>query len=239
MTILEVAKGVALKVGLTVPTVLFGSTTRELVELQECLNETAQMIAYDCGHDWTKLKTLATLTGDGSALSFSYPDDYRRMLKKARLWPTATPFSPLVHYTDTDQWLGLQVQAFQAVVGAWTMIGDYIEIRIAGPTDPLALGDTVQFYYLTTKYAKAVDLNPQASFTSDTDTFRLNERLLKLAAIYRWKDAKGQDYGEALSDYETALAEQVGNDKGSNILVVGRQRSPVADIAWPGVLGSP
>jgi hypothetical protein len=239
MTILEVARGVALKVGLTVPTVLYAATTREMVELGECLNETAAMIAFDCGHDWTRLKTLATLTGDGAALQFSYPTDYRRMLKKATLWPSASPNTPLRHYTDTDEWLGLEVQDFQAVWGAWTLIGDYIEIRVASPTDPLALNDTVKFYYLTTKYAADNGGTPKTSFTADTDTFRLNERLLKLGAIYKWKDAKGQDYGEAQSDYETALAEQVGSDRGSKIIAVGEPRVPFgAEYAFPRALGS-
>jgi hypothetical protein len=238
MTILEVARGVALKVGLTVPTVLYASTTRELVELGECLNDTAQMVAFDCGHDWTTLKTLATLTGDDVTLAFAKPSDYRRMLKKSRMWPTASPYSPLVHYTDTDQWLGLQVQDFQPVVGAWTMIGDSIEVRISGSTSPLASGDTVQFYYISTKYAASGAGTLKTSFTADDDTFRLNERLLKLATIYKWKDAKGQDYSEPLADYEAALAEQIGNDKGSRIIAVGQQRVPGGvEFAFPGTLG--
>jgi hypothetical protein len=239
MTILEVARGVALKIGVTVPTVLYASTDRELVELGEVLNESAAMIAFDCGHDWTKLKPLGTLTGDSSALQFSYPTDYKRMLKKAKLWPSGTPYSPLVHYTDTDEWLGLQVQDFQAVVGAWTLIGDYIEVRISGPTDPLATGDTVKFYYISTKYAADTGGTPKTSFTSDTDVFRLDERILKLAAIYKWKEGKGQDYAEPLADYEAALAERIGADKGSNILTVGRQRASLgAEYAFPGVLGT-
>lgn len=239
MTVLEVARGVALKVGLAVPSVLYSSTAREMIELGECLNETAAMIAFDCGHDWTRLKTLATLTGDGSALSFSYPSDYRRMLKQAKLWPSAQPNTPLVHYTDTDEWLGMQVQDFQAVNGAWTLIGDYIEIRVASPTDPLGLADTVQFYYISTKYAADAGGTAKTSFTLDTDTFRLNERLLKLGAIYRWKDGKGQDYGEALSDYESALAEQIGNDRGSKIIAVGQPRVPFGtEYAFPRALGT-
>jgi len=238
MTILEVARGVALKIGVTVPSVLYSSTDRELVELGEVLNESAAMIAYDSGHDWTKLKTLGTLTGDGTALQFSYPTDYKRMLKKARLWPSATPYAPLVHYSDTDEWLGLQVQNFQAIVGAWTLIGDYIEVRISGPTDPLATGDTVKFYYLTSKYAANTGGTPQTSFTADTDVFRLDERVLKLAAIYKWKEGKGQDYAESMADYNAALAERIGADKGSNILVVGKQRSNSAEYAFPGVLGA-
>lgn len=234
MTALSIVQNVSLKIGVERPSALFAATTRTAYELQAMLNECAAMVAIDSGHDWTALKTLATLTGDGAALSFSFPTGYERMLKKARMWPSATPTSPLTHYADTDQWLGTQVQDFSPVVGAWTIIGDEILVRIGGATGPLGLGDSVQFYYVSNYYAKTAGGTAQAAFTADTDTFRLNSRVLERAIEYRWKQDKGQDYAEAMSDYQDALAQQIGKDKGSNILIVGRQTSPSGtEMAFP------
>lgn len=236
MTILEVAKGVALKCGFDVPTIVFAGTSRTLVELQECLNDTAQMIAFDT-HEWTKLKTLCTFTGDGVALGFDFPADYKRMLKKAKVWPSATPYSFLTHYPDSDTWLGTQVQDFQPVVGAWTLLGDGMQIRVGGATGPLALADTVKFYYISNLIVRDAGLVSKATFTADDDTFRLNERTLKHAAIYRWKFSHGQDYSQALTDYETSLAMDIGGDKGSNIIVVGTRRGRLdAGIAFPSAI---
>lgn len=234
MTALSIAQNVAMKIGVERPETLFSATTRTAREMQAMLNECAAMIAIDSGHDWTVLKTLATLIGDGVSLSFSFPAGYERMLKKARMWPTASPYSPLTHIADTDQWLGTQVQDFSPVVGAWTIIGDEILVRIGGATGPLALADSVQFYYVSNYYAKNAGGTAQAAFTADTDTFRLNERVLERAFEYRWKQDKGQDYAEAMSDYQDALAAQIGKDKGSNILIVGRQTMPLdAVLAFP------
>lgn len=231
MTILSVIKSVCSVIGIDIPSEVYTSTEPAMVEMQAMANEMAQRIAFD-GRDWTKLKALATLTGDGSALGFNLPADYQRMLKKARLWPSASPYAPFAHYADTDQWLGITTQNFQNLIGAWTIIGEQLMIRPA-----MANLATAQFYYITRNIVKAVDNSVKAEFTVDTDVFRLDERILKLGIIWQWKASKGQSYGEEMSTYEDALAVQSGGDKGSNIIVVGRGRRPVdADIAFPGVI---
>lgn len=232
MTVLSAIAQACTTIGLDPPTVVFGSTAREYQELASIANEMAQAMAFD-GHDWTRLKSLATLTGDGVQASFEFPNDYRRMLKKARLWPSSTPNGFLTHYADTDQWLGDTAYASGWVTNGWTIIGDQIYVR---PTIPNA--STVQFYYLSSNYAKAADGTPKAIFDTDTDTFRLDERVLKLGIIWRWRASKGLPYAEDMQTYETALANVVGADKGSNIIMEGRQRfHGDVSIAYPWPLG--
>lgn len=237
MTVLSVVQQASTKIGVAYPDQLFSGATQVMRELQEAVNEAAKMIAFDAGHDWSKLKVLATFTGDGVALGFDLPSDYMKMLKKARLWPINSPYAPYTHYSDTDTWLGTQVQSFQPLIGAWTIIGEQVQIRVGGNNAAVANGDTVQFYYLTKNIVKDNAGLPISDFMADTDTFRLDERLLKLALIYKWKQAKGQDYAEEMSDYENALFQQIGTDKGSNILVVGSQRAPGdLNFAFPGTI---
>lgn len=231
MSILSVIKQVCPVIGLTVPDVVFSSTDREHVELQTLANEMAKRIAFD-GRDWTRLKVLETITGDGNALGFNLPSDYRRMLKKANVWPSATPHSPLTHYPDSDRWLAMTIQNYQGLTGAWTMIGDQILIKPALPN--LA---TASFFYISDLIIKDKDGGPKAEFTSDDDVFRLDERVLKLGMIWQWKANKGQAYAEDMVTYEDALAVASGNDKGSNILTVGTPRLQAgAECAFPGVI---
>ncbi len=239
MTVLSAIQSAVLKFGVAYPTAVFGQTPRELQELAALTNSAAAMIAFDTGHDWTKLKTLATLTGDSVALGFDYPSDYERMLKKASLWPSGSPFQPLKWFADTDQWLGGQVIQTVPFLGAWTMIGDEIQVRMGGWNDPLPTGSTVEFYYISKNYALDVNGDPQPVFSADTDTFRLPERLLTLALVYIWKQAKGQDYQEALSDYENMLMQAVGRDRGQADIAVGPVRIPGnVQVAYPWPLGS-
>jgi hypothetical protein len=239
MTVLTVVQSASLRIGVTRPTVLFAGTTRELLELQNAVNDAAKMIAFDSGHDWTALKALGTFTGDGTSLAFDLPPDYRRMLKKTQMWPSSSPSSPLTHVIDSDKWLGTQVQNFSPVLGMWTLIGTQAHIRIGGATGALGSGDTVQFYYVTNKVAQDSGGTAKTEFTADDDTFKLDDRLLTLALIYKWKQAKQQDYAEAMSDYENALFERIGADKGPSIIAVGRPRVPAnVGLAYPWPLGS-
>lgn len=239
MTALSIVQDASLRIGVAYPDELFAGTSRVLRQLRSVLNDAARMVAFDAGHDWTALKALATLTGDGVALAFDMPADYRRMLKKATVWPSDNPYAPMIHYTDTDEWLGMLSQAFPPLSGAWTLIGDQMHIRQGGSSNPLATGVTAKFYYLSAYYAKAAGGSAKAAFDADEDTFRLDERLLTLALIYRWKQAQGQDYAEEMADYQAALAERIGADKGSNIFTVGGRTTTALDLGWayPGVLG--
>lgn len=233
MTVLNVAQLASSVIGVTAPMVLFAADDDTSVQMQNCLNEAAAMIAYDADHDWTKFKALSTITGDGATAAWDFPADYYRMLKKARLWPSSMPGASLTHYPDTDTWLGMQVSGFTPILGGWTIIGDQLNILPAIPD-----AATVKYYYLTANIVRDGAGAGKPTFTADDDTFPLGERLLKLAFIYRWKQDRGQDYGEAMEDYQTSLASHVGKDKGSNILIVGEQRAPAGvGYAFPGALG--
>lgn len=232
MTILSVIQQVCPVIGLTVPDAVFSSTAREHIELQALANEMAQRIAFDT-HDWSALKALGTISGDGVTSAFSMPSDYRRMLKKASLWSSAGFATSLFHVADTDQWLGMQSRSPQWSPGAWTIIGRQINIL------PIpATGSTVQYYYLSNAIAVAQDGTLRTAFLADSDTFVLDERVLRLGMIWQWRANKGLSYAEDLATYEEALSYAIGADKGSNTVVVGHRRTPYnAMYAYPGTLG--
>lgn len=230
MSILDVVQKAVTSLGIEVPTVVYASTDRDMVEMKVVISEMATRLVE--AHDWNRLKTLGVLTGNGATETFAFPVGYDRMLKTARLWPSNSPFATLRHYADTDEWFGQTAQGFSTAIGGWTLIGETIAIR---PIVPSAA--TVRFYYISNQYAKAADSTLKSAFTLDADTFRLSERLLKLGIVWQWKASKGQPYAEDLTTFEEALAQDIGTDKGSNILTLGRSGwSYGAELAFPGVI---
>jgi hypothetical protein len=62
-------------------------------------------------------------------------------------------------------------------------------------------------------------------FMNDGDTFRLDERLLKLGMTYQWKAQKGSSYAEDMSTYGDALAIAMGHDAPAPIYI---DRKPIS-----------
>lgn len=233
-SILDIIQDACAVIGLAIPSAVYSSTDREHVELQRLANEMAQRIAFDT-HDWTRLKSLSTMTGDGSAESFDMPEDYRRMLKKGNVWPSSSPDMPLQHVLDTDEWLGIDAYSTTWTFGAWAFIGEQMYIKPI-----MAVDATASFYYISTLIVYDAESNLKQRFTDDADTYRLDSRTLRLGIIWQWKANKGFPYAEDMTNYEEALSSQIAADKGSRILVSTRGPSGRFGVstAYPWPLGS-
>lgn len=218
MTILSVIQEAAKYIGVNVPDQVFASTDREHVELASIAQEMAERIA--TGHDWQKFSRIATITGDGSTEAFDLPSDYDRMLVKASVWSSSleTALSPI---TSLDKWLELDVQSFDFVINAWTIYGGQMNIKPA-----LATGVTAKYFYQSNLIVAPASGSNKVAFTADDDTFRLDERLLRLGIIWRWKEMKGQSYAEPMADYEELKERLVVRDRGSRMMRIGRVRMP-------------
>jgi hypothetical protein len=227
MSVLDIAKDVALKVGLAQPDTFFGNSEPEIIELRSTFKTVARAIIDE--YDWQILREIATITGNGALTSFPFPTDYGRMLKKAAIWPSDMQSRPLEHITDSDVWLRDEVATFIPLYPQWTIYGGKIRIR---PT--LANGVTAKYFYMK----RYVTVDAKTAFNSDADVFIIDENLLFWGVVVQWKTDKGIPYSEDLASYNAALDILVGADKGSKILTVGKQRLSGGSVyAFPRALG--
>jgi hypothetical protein len=98
-----------------------------------------------------------------------------------------------------------------------------------------ATGVVHSYYYISNN----IVVGDKAAFNTDGDAFVLPERLLTLSIIWRWRASKRMEYAEDMQNFEIAMSEETARDKGSRILVAGRQRTPYdLRISYPGALGS-
>lgn len=233
MTVLSVIQQAAPRIGIAVPSIVFSDTSRTGIELQEAVNEAARGMVDD--YDWQALKTIGTATGDGSATDFGLGADYGRMLKLSRLWPSEEPTTPIVFFTDADKWLEQEVSLVSEVTRRAIILGNRLHIKPA-----MSNGATTQYMYISNRIVTADGFTSptKTAFTADSDTFALDERLLKLSLIWRWKAARGRPYAQDKVDYDNAIDAKAGTDKGSRVLHIGRRRIPAdAQLAYPWTLG--
>lgn len=226
MTILSVVGLCCPRLSLEIPTTFIGQSRPEYVEILEIANEMAEVIAK--AHDWRALTTLKTMTGDGTTEAFALPTDYDRMITDAKVWSSSLE-SSLTHISSLDKWLELDIQSFDFVINAWTLIGGNMEIKPA-----LASAVTAKYYYQSNLVVSPATGDNKTSFTLDTDTYRLPERLLKLGIIWQWKSAKGLPYAKEEDAYNAAMEQEIARDKGSRMIRIGKVRLPSdVSIAYP------
>jgi hypothetical protein len=229
MTLLSVIRDVCAVVGVQQP----ASVTTNLVAnrtMQEMLalaNEMAQRIAYDT-RDWTLFRKVNTFTGDGVKTSFNLPADYQRMLLTSSVWRSTQTLYPMLFVPDTDEWLNRRARNYYDAAGEWTILGGQMLIAPV-----LALGTSVYFPYLEQNCVALASGGNGDSFMADTDSFRLDERLLKLGMIWQWKQNKGTSYAEDMATYSDALSIAMGHDSPAPIIIGRRPMGGGVRTAYP------
>src|SRR6185312_12594236 len=188
-------------------------------------------------HDWRDLTKLATLQGDASTIQFPLfgaggnAPDFVRMVKNGKLHSLRFRNATFRKARDLDEWLYLNDSLLVGSPGNWIILGGSMQIF-----PPMPVDDTARFYYVSNLIVNGA--LPSADFKADSDTFVLDERLLRLGIIWRWLSSKKMEYSEPLQNYEVAKMAAMGNDKGSQLITVGRQRfNSDADFAYPALLG--
>ena len=223
MTLLTVVQDVCAVVGVKVPAAVFSgiTTDRTMQEMVALANEMAQRIAYDT-RDWTKLRKPQTFTGNGVKTAHDMPADYKRMLLTGNVGGPYSTHVPMMFMSDLDQWQQRRNQTYTDSHGEWTMLGGQMQIYPA-----LANGATATFYYLHKNCIVLGGGGTNDVFLSDSDTFALDERLLKLGMIGQWKAWKGSPYAEDMSTFADALTVAMGHD-GPAPIIIGRR--PISQL---------
>lgn len=211
MSVLTAIGDACAVIGLDIPTAVFSSTEREHYELRALANEIAKRILKE--HDWSVTKGIHSITGDGSTASFSLPSDFSRMMQDTKIWSSARANKPLTHITDANIWLSDQVSGYVSDNPEWMIYGGALYIRPVVPAS-----ETVSFFYV-----KKI-----AEFTTDSQEFVLDERLLTLGIIWQWKAQKGLPYAEDFANYEAAMTLAIREDIGPTIMDVGSSRTQTA-----------
>jgi hypothetical protein len=214
------------------PTTIFSSPNQMELEIADLATDVAVDIMKS--NEWRVKTLLHTLTGDGVTSSFPLPPDYDRM---ALAQHVHDPNNWLWGYTaveSLDEWMLITTSHFYGIPpGWWIILGGTIQFA---PTP--AAGTQAMFAYISKNIGSAADGSAIMSFTKDDDTFILDERLLTLGLIWRWKAQKGLEYAEDMTNYEIALTQAQARDKGSSAIRKGWPHLfPRTGYAWPWPLG--
>jgi hypothetical protein len=234
MSVLSTCQDAATKLSRPRPTSLFSTTDPFAAELLLAAKETAESLLTE-EHDWRALTKMATCQGDASTVIFPFATiapDYERMVEGAELHSLRYRNATFRWAKDLDQWLFFMDNLLVGSPGNAVILNNALQIF-----PPMPVNDTARFFYISNLYANSASGTPQAAFAADTDTFALDEKLLRLGIVWRWRANKRLEYAEDMSNYNIAKMAQMSKDKGRQMIVVGRQRANAQTIAYPVTLG--
>jgi len=148
--------------------------------------------------------SLASLQSSGKATDFKYaiPETF---------WNTTT-------HRQMGGPLRSSEYSFAQGQSVTSSITQYVMFRYDGlhifPTPTEAA--TISYDYIVNTPVLAVDgTTYKTAFSVDTDTYVLDEDVLKLGIVWRYKQSKGRDYAEDLRNYELALLADYQSQIGS------------------------
>ncbi len=222
------------------PPTFFSSTRPFEVEICAIANEFARDIVTE--KDWRKLTVMKEMVGgtgtiqyNGAVEAFDLPADYARMPKGQKVhnkdWLTWN-YCPA---TSLDEWMFYINGQPLPAPGAWILLDGQMQFNPV-----IEAGTTAQYYYISKNVVRDQGGNPQSQFLADSDTCVLDEQLLTLALIWRWRALKRLEYAEDLRNYELYKETCAGEDKGATILINGGRSLWAFNggIAYPWSLGT-
>jgi hypothetical protein len=229
MSLVSVVKDVCASVGVPISTSVFSNITgnRTMQEILSLANEMVQRIAYDT-REWNILKNTCILQGDGTTVDFNLPADFKRMLLTANVWRSTSALYPMRFIPDLDEWNQRRARQIYSPKGEWIIYGNQMHI-----IPVMGSNVTASFGYMKKNCVVLTSGGYGTEFLSDTDSFILDERLLKLGMIWQWKAQKGSAYAEDMGTYGDAIMMAMGADLPAPIIV---GRSPISksmQMAYP------
>lgn len=226
MTCLTLIQSVCLRVGLDAPNAAITSADRQIKQIVELSNEAGQECARR--YPWQALLAVGTFTTlaaelQGSIQTIAPGLDY---IINDTIW-NRTLRRPLFGPRTPQTW---EQQEALAINGPWS---GYRLINGTLVMFPIpAVGQSCYFEYITKNWITTSTASTSATWTNDADVPRLDNNLLVLDTIWRFKQQKGLDYAEDFNKAERLCMDLMAKDGGKDILNLGNARYDI----YPAVL---
>lgn len=213
MTLLSIIQDTCDEIGIARPTQVVASTDQQVRQLFALVKREGKELAKV---DWEVLKEEYSFVTVGQEVQTNapVPDDLDRFIDNTFF--NRTTAREIVGPITARAWQLAQARPVETRI--------YLAFRKRGGqfmiTPVPAAGETIAYEYVSKNWAQSSAGQPKPTFTSDDDTTFLDEELMKLGLIWRWKAAKGLPYAEDMATYERAVQQAAGEDGGATAISI-------------------
>lgn len=230
MTLLTIVECAADIIGVPRPSAVITSTDQTVRTMLALLNREGQNLAKLrnlWGGGWTILEREHTFTTTASTAEYAFPSDFAELIgdtawDRDDFFEMRGPLSP-------QEW-----QAIKSGLSASPALRRRFRIKRSASTatrqffvdpTPEATGETLVFEYLSNAWlTDSGGTTLRTAFAADDDVGLLDEDLLEMGLVWRFKQAKGLGFAAELAEYEIERDRRIANDPGSTKIFVARKK---------------
>lgn len=231
MTCLTIVQTACGRLGLNSPTVVISSTDPQTQQMLALLNEEGQTIAETT--NWQALVKQGAFTTVATEIqgSLSTIAPGLKFIVNDTIWNLSLRF-PVFGPLSPQNWAQQTAMFYQGPWNQFRIFDDQIHFV---PTPPA--GQSCRFEYITRNWTAS----GAEEFQSDTDTSLLDEKVMVMGLIWRFRQAKGLDFSADLEKYTRRLADMTARETPKAVLSMnanfyGWDESPFG--MGSGVIGS-
>ncbi len=218
MSLLTLIQNASDRIGVVRPATVTTSADPQVIRLLGMAQQEGKALARR--HDWKVMTKEQTFTSTATETqTAALPSDFDRFVDETFF--NRTQRRPVWGPLSAQDWSLTKATVSTVIYEAFRQRGSSTDLLFT-PT-PTA-GESYAFEYVSKNWCVKSDTTEQSSWLSDTDTGILDEEIMTLGVIWRFKSAQGLDYAEEFRSYELMVAEQASRDGGKRTLNVGMNR---------------
>ena len=172
---------------------------------------------------WSILRTYddSTVTLVDAQQTYTLPADFDRLVPNT-FWDTTNDRRVLGGVTPYTWAAAKGIGVTPVISKRFQVRGTNIEFLDAiGAGDA---GDTIALFYVSKNHCANSASAPQAAFSSNDDTTRLDDYLVELGVLWRFRRAKGLEWPSYRSDFLSAAHSRFAQDTALPALNLARSR---------------
>ncbi len=200
MTLLTICDALALDVGMARPTQIIASGDREWNEARQYSEEVIENLLRRVA--WGELTESTTLTGDGTAKTFTMPAGFDRLASGASVLFGGVPLRPL----SQGEWATLTAK--EGDPRYFILRENEIEFW-----PYMATSETATVLYQSKNWCSS----GAAEWASDDETALIDEELIVKGLTARWRRQKGMPFEDQEAEFEAALMQVADENDGRRV----------------------
>lgn len=229
MSLLTIVQNCCAELSIPIPGLVAANPDPTVTQLRYLCQRAGDDLARD--YDWSDLHTLRSFTTTGAYPEpAALPTDWQKFVDNSVIWNNSRLWQ-LNGPVDGQTWQRNTVINSNVVPQIWRILRGQLDIY------PNTVGETISFEYISQNWITLAGGGTGKTWVADGDVAIIPERLLELSLIWRWKRAKGLDYGEEMVNFERAKENEIGSDRAAMPTSLNKpNRGEVPDNYWPGTI---